>query len=236
MGVTKRILCLANSRKLHGRCVAGKELVDGAAASWVRPVSSRLHQEVSEREQRYRYRDSNDARVLDVIDVPLLHWLPATHQQENWLLDPNAKWTRVGTIGWADLDRLADSVGPLWVNGQSTYNGRNDEVAETDAATLRSSLTLIRVTSLSLASFAPGQAFGNGKRRVQAAFEFDGVKYRLWVTDPVYERACLALPDGRRQLGECFLTISLGQPYNSACYKLVAAIIERSTALGGVQR
>lgn len=53
-------------------------------------------------------------------------------------------------------------------------------------------------------------------------------EYRLWVTDPGYERAYLAKPDGEYELGESFLTVSLGEPHNDACYKLIAAIIGRA--------
>jgi hypothetical protein len=51
------------------------------------------------------------------------------------------------------------------------------------------------------------------------------------VTDPGYERTYLARPDGSYEIGESFLTISLGEPYNDYYYKLVAAIIPR--AAGG---
>ena len=47
------------------------------------------------------------------------------------------------------------------------------------------------------------------------------------MTDPVYERAYLAKPDGDYPIGVSILTISLGEPLNDACYKLVAAILER---------
>ncbi len=50
---TKRIVCLANSRKLQGRCIAGRELVSGKPAAWIRPVSDREHEEVSEYERQY---------------------------------------------------------------------------------------------------------------------------------------------------------------------------------------
>ena len=49
----KRIVCLANSRKLHGRSVAGREWIDGHSGRWIRPVSAREHQEVSEYERQY---------------------------------------------------------------------------------------------------------------------------------------------------------------------------------------
>lgn len=47
------------------------------------------------------------------------------------------------------------------------------------------------------------------------------------MTDPVYERRYLAEEDGLYDLGECYLTVSLGEVWEGAAYKLVAAIIER---------
>ena len=231
--ITKRIVCLANSRKLNGRCIAGIELVDGASAEWVRPVSNREHQEVSEYERQYN--DGSDPRVLDVIDVPLLEPRPGTYQRENWLLDANYYWTRIGTVGWEGLAALARSHGPLWINGRNTYYGLNDEIVETQADLLSSSLALVHVGKLRLRVFAPGTAFGNSKRRVQAAFEHAGVSYRLWVTDPVYELRYLAHADGIHELRECYLTVSLGEPFNNACHKLVAAIIESPTVRGATR-
>ena len=81
MQSVKRIVCLANSRKLHGRCVAGREWTDGRAGQWVRPVSDREHQDVSEYERQYE--DGSDPRVLDIIDVPVLDPKPEIYQTEN---------------------------------------------------------------------------------------------------------------------------------------------------------
>ena len=53
MAIVKRIVCLANSRKLNGRCIAGKELLGERPGSWLRPVSAREHEEVSEYERQY---------------------------------------------------------------------------------------------------------------------------------------------------------------------------------------
>ena len=53
MTIVKRVVCLANSRKLSGRCVAGKELVSDRPLRWLRPVSNREHEEVSEYERQY---------------------------------------------------------------------------------------------------------------------------------------------------------------------------------------
>jgi hypothetical protein len=227
MPVVKRIVCLANSRKPDGRCIAGVELADdGRRRGWIRPVSARPNQAVSEDERQYS--DGSDPTVLDIVDVPLLHHTPHTFQQENWLLDPEYYWQHARSVRWRDLPALLDPVGPLWINGHSTYHGRNDRVPEDVADQLPSSLTLIRVPTVRVRVFAPGADFGNPKRRVQAQFEHAGERYRLRVTDPVYERRYLAEQDGFYDLGDCFLTVSLGEAWEGAAYKLVAAIIERS--------
>ena len=74
--------------------------------------------------------------------------------------------------------------------------------------------------------FKPGEAFGNSKRRVQGQFTHSRHEpYGLWVTDPGYEREYLAKLDGTYEIGACYLTISLGEPFEGWCYKLIAAII-----------
>lgn len=224
----KRIVCLANSRKLNGRCIAGRQLPGGQPAEWIRPVSDREHGEVSEYERQYE--DGSDPRVLDIVNVPLLDAQPKGFQQENWLLDPDHYWVKIGIATWSDLKGLADPVGPLWINGYKTYSGLNDKVPLSLAESLTSSLRLVHVERLTLFVFKPGEAFGNPKRRVQGRFLHDGTPYWLWVTDPRYERAYLAKPDGNYELAESFLTISLGEPHDDACYKLIAAIIEREEA------
>lgn len=120
MDVTKRILCLANSRKLNGRCIAGIELEDGCGQHWIRPVSDRPNQEVSEDERMYI--DGNDPCVLDLVDTPLLHPAPVLHQQENWLLDPRRTWEKVGRFPWSDLGKLAESESPLWLFAESKFS------------------------------------------------------------------------------------------------------------------
>jgi len=193
-------------------------------------VSTREHEEVSEYERQYE--DGSDPRVCDVVDVPLLEPRPKAYQQENWLLDPDPYWKRVGRVDWNDLSTLADPSESLWIDGHSTYNGLNDKIPLSQTDALKTSLRLIRVDRLTLSVFKPGEAFGNPKRRVQGRFRHAGAEYHLWVTDPACERTYLSKADGVYELGQCFLTISLGEPHNGAAYKLVAAVIQQNEGVG----
>ena len=68
------------------------------------------------------------------------------------------------------------------------------------------------------------------KRRVQASFLYDNDQYRLWVTDPIYERNYLQEPDNSYELGESYLIVSLGEPFQGNCYKLDSSILEGEKA------
>ena len=221
---TKRVVCLANSRKLNGRCLAGREVSRRKLGDWIRPVSARAGREVSEYERQYQ--DGSDPRVLDIISIPVLKPLPEHWQTENWLLNDEYYWRKEGTWSRFELSEFVDPVAPLWVDGYHTYHGRNDKIPDESMRAIADSLRLIHAKRIRLEVFSPGEAFGNRKRRVQAHFRHAGTNYALWVTDPAYERRYLAKLDGTYDIGECYLTISLGEPFQGACYKLAAAIIE----------
>ena len=226
---TKQIICLANSRKLSGRCIAGREWDAGSpVGDWIRPVSARDGREVSEYERQYE--DGSDPVLLDIVAIPVLRQQPENYQTENWLLDDKYYWRKIGTYPRFDLPNLVDPVDGLWIDGYRTYNGINDKIPMEHAASLSSSLRLVQAEQLTLSVFAPGEAFGNSKRRVQGRFEYAGERYALWVTDPAYEREYLQKLNGTYQLGPCHLTVSLGESYGGFCHKLIAAIIESESA------
>ena len=230
MTTIKRLVCLANSRKNRGRCVAG--IVDDGSRKWIRPVSARQGHEVSAYERQYE--NGSDPSVLDIVSVPLLQPKPHGFQRENWLLDPHAHWKKIGRVGWDKLLTLEQRPKTLWTNGYSTYHGNNDRVSTEQVNTLPDSLKLIRVDGVTLQVHVPKEAFGDPTRVVRAKFRYAGSEYALRVTDPVYERIYLAERNGIYKLSEAFLTVSLGEPFEGYVYKLVAAIVERAkTKTGG---
>jgi hypothetical protein len=221
------IVCLANSRKLSGRCIAGK-IIDGPrAGEWVRPVSKRPGAEISELERRFK--NGASPALQDVLRVPLMAKAEHPYQPENHFIDKKFYWSAAGRMGWGEIARLADEVpGPLWVNLSSSRGGVNDRVHDMHAPeTTRDfgSLKLLRVVNLRISVAPEGQAESGMKRRVRGAFSCAGHKYRLMVTDPVVESRYLALNDGKYVVGEALICVSLGESFNGFAYKLIAAVL-----------
>jgi hypothetical protein len=218
----KTIICLANSRKISGRCVAGKEINGNGIGGWVRPVSARPTGELSEEERRFQ--DGQHPELLDVVHVPMVEPRPSGFQAENHLIDARYYWVKEREAAWAELEAAVDPVSPLWDNRSSTYNGLHDRVDEASANQLGSSLRLIAVNDFSVSVGIEGAAFGNAKRKVRGRFSLEDEEYRLAVTDPVVERQLLACPDGVFTVGNAILCISLGEPWDGYAYKLIAGI------------
>lgn len=232
MGYTKTIVCLANSRKPpSGRCVAGREVSASGFGHWIRPVSGRATQEISEEERRYQ--DGKDPMVLDVIAIEMTSHQPQHHQQENHLIDDQDYWVKTSRLSWRDLQgAVEDPGGPLWVNGHCSSNGQNDQVSEHESAGLSRSLYLVRPETLSIVVAREGGGFAPSRRRVRARFTLNGFSYRLVVTDPWVERRYLAGGDGETHVSDALLCVSLAEVFHGYAYKLAAAVITPERAEG----
>ncbi len=225
MSYDKTILCLANSRRPGGRCVAGKEKINNQFGGWVRPVSNRPTEEISQKEGRYK--DGSDPDVLDIIVIPMIQPKPTGFQSENHLIDPEYYWEKAGQATWSQVLAAVDAPsGSLWINGSSSYNGSNDRVIAASANTLKNSLFLIKPSDLKIVVATEGEDFGNPRRRVRASFHFNGEYYIFSVTDPFYRDQYLEGENGSFPIRTGLLCVSLGGLHEDGyAYKLAAAII-----------
>jgi hypothetical protein len=223
MAETKRLVCLANSRKHSGRCIAGKEIRAEGYGQWIRPISARPSAEISEEERRYE--NGVSPRVLDIINIRMVGAAPHLYQSENYMIDANYYWVKAGELARTGVKEILDTPAPLWTNNDSTYNGLNDRIRIEIAAKLTRSLTLIEPEDLTIKVVTEGADFGNPRRRVRAEFKHVDADYNLIVTDPVAEAVLLAKPNAEYKLNNTYLCISLGEAYTDGwCYKLVATV------------
>jgi hypothetical protein len=232
MAYSKKIVCLATSRKPSGRCVAGKEALENEYGGWIRPVSVRPSAEISLEERRYE--NGKEPRILDVIDIPMLAPVPRVHQTENHMIDQSFYWAKRDALVWDDLAELVDRPATLWTNGNSTYHGRNDKVTQELASQFTGSLFLIEPEACNVQVQLEGGTFAPAKRRVRADFRYNGVPYNFIVTDPVAEQAFLAQENGVHPLNDAYLCISLTEAYegDGCCHKLVATILTEELLRG----
>jgi len=220
---SKTILCLANSRKTSGRCVAGREVVNNVLGDWVRPVSVREKGELSELDRRYE--NGQHPQVLDIIRIPMLDVKPHQFQAENHLINDGYYWTLESQVNWDGVHNALDGPAPLWTNGDSSYSGINDRVSVANLGHPQGTLRLIKVADFSVHVVVEGAEFGNGKRKVRGRFTHGGVQHYLAITDPQIERQYFAGANGDFQIGEAIVCISLGELHNDYAYKLIASVI-----------
>ncbi len=84
-----RIICLANSTRPGGRCIAG---IDIETEEWVRPVSRSINRAIT---WDMRNIEGEEPQILDVIEIPLEdHGPDEGCQPENRLVKPG-KWRKV---------------------------------------------------------------------------------------------------------------------------------------------
>jgi len=219
---TKTFVVLAASRKYGGYCIAGKEWVDGKIGSWIRPVSGRTNGELSTEDVRM----NNGALpyCMDIVEIETGG--PASHayQKENFFAVEKSRWMWQLKLPHPTLPELMDKPDNLWLAGFNSTNGLNDRVPEETAMKANDpSLYLIQPDDFTI--LVSNDLYG--RKKVLARFAYRGTPYLLSVTDMVIERDYLIKPRGEYPLGDkdIYFTISLGEPFNGYCYKLVAAVI-----------
>jgi hypothetical protein len=220
----KTIVCLANSYKHGGRCIAGIDIHDG---QWIRLHSNSPDGALCACE--YMLDDGSEPRLLDVIEVELHYAIRSKSHPEDWQIAPEQ---------WRLVERTATERQWTQLTGEKTKSKGilcdcRDRIGtwELKYKPLKSSLCLIR----------PSEIYwwireDNGKRKCRALFHYNYVTYDFALTDPTWIEQLKLLPDGIYpqsnivdSTDETWLTISISEAYFGFHYKLVAGVIVRTT-------
>jgi len=224
--VTKKIVCLANSFRPGGSCVAGIEIVNGQYGDWIRPISHRANEAISDFEKTYA--DGTRLALLDVIEISFDAHRPEHHQTENWLISRGVKWRKLRT---ASRDELLGAVipqtAPLWLPAQSTNRGLNDKIATDVAQNFTCSLALIKPETADVEVSVNRYNPDNPKTEIWVEFSWSGIDHKMKLTDPVQFERFKTGGGGCHRLKNPFLCISLAEVWeqNQSASMLVAGLI-----------
>lgn len=221
----RRIVCLANSYKNGGRCVAGIEIVNGGFGPWIRPVSNRPARAINIPELTCT--DGNVCAPLDVLDIDFGAPMPEAYQSENVLITPGVRWVKsqVAPVG-SLIPALDPGLAPLWPHTESTYNGQNDKITTANLAQIGSSLALVRPQAATVRVFQNPYKEA-GKLDVRVRFTWGGEVNDLKLTDPVRLDAYQAAGVGNYDVVNPTMCVSIGEVFaaQNEAYKLVAGLI-----------
>ena len=227
----RRIVCLANSRKPNGRCVAGKLYAQGKFGTWLRPISIREGEELSGQERHIS--KGLEPALLDILEITISKHKPSGHQPENFTINPEYKFKKVGQVPADELIKVVDKPTNLWIMGyQSKTFGKNDLVPPNRILEVSNSLYLINPHTFTIQVVQ-----GTNSLQVRGQFSYLGADYNLRITDPVIEESFIPKGIGQYKIDDVLLTISLaeklftvaGHPSSSGYYKLIAGVIDVSS-------
>ncbi|MBI4201958.1 MAG: hypothetical protein HY532_02430 [Chloroflexi bacterium] len=218
-------VCLANSIKYGGRCIAGIR-TDGSG--WIRPVSDLQYGELHP--LHYLYPNNEEPILLDIVRADITTAQPQPHQPENWLIG-SRKWNKVGRYSPNEAYRFFQ---PFMASSFTIFGTGTDFIDYNyiQGNALKNSLALVEPLDIRWVII---RGF-RGERQVRVKFQ---IRYPYWnesvVTDPFWQQRLAHLKSGEypRHVGgltsadKLLFTISLAERplENGRRYKLVAAVI-----------
>lgn len=221
----KYFICLANSYKHGGRCVAGIEIAFDAEGKpaiirhpdgrprWIRPISKDSDGSISNE-------IAQDIKLLSVVKLTDAVPCPDKAHVED------TKYSQMECqhgcfIPSADLMELC-----LDNKHQAVFYFRGKAIPAVMVERLDYSLMLIKPDK--------AQAYVDEEReksKYRMKFTYYGSNYDFPITDPIFLEAFRTKPECYTDLKNIYLTLSLGQEFEGFHYKLVAAVIQTGESL-----
>jgi hypothetical protein len=212
-----RMVCLANSFKEGGRCIAGIELdnenkvvLQNGRPKWIRPVCSTPHSEVPNS-------IAEPFKLLDIIELEITERRPENYQSENVLFKEKSI-RKTGVFNKNLLVNYCDNTKYIF---STSYASLSEEVI----SQLDHSLLLIKLNSFEIIE-KPNEQHPD-KPKYRFVFTHNNIKYDFPITDPSFLKRYQKSKDFIKEITEVILCLSLGIkfPPTERYYKLVAGII-----------
>lgn len=215
----KHFICLANSYKRGGRCIAGivvtidssgkwvKETTQNGSPKWIRPIDKNTEfGEVPEHEARY-------IPLLSI--VKLTNVEPCPHESHS----EDVYYQQILAIGMIQpqseiLDQLTDNT-----HKEIFYN-RDIAISPDEYSMGNYSLMMIHPET-----FDFQEDLSKKRAKYRLRFSYHDTIYDLSVTDPIFYELISYNPNLIASLKDFYLVLSIGLVYEGRHHKLVAGII-----------
>ena len=232
-----KMICLANSFKHGGRCIAGFK-TDGSG--WLRPISSKFDGTLYE--EHYTLANGQEPQLFNIIKIECTQPRPEWHQPENWIIS-NRRWQLVGYPTREQLNNLLAKEIKRATNSPTLLSNQSDRI-EWDLQHNPPPASLCLIHPPTIQWQLSTKPYSN-KKKFRAIFSLQETQYNLGITDPIWQNILNQLPDGEYTSEQIvdqlelenfnpdrfLLTISLSEPFQPSeldpiyCFKLVAAVI-----------
>jgi len=214
----KIFVCLANSKKYGGRCLAGIELTrdeqgkphlvmsDTGKPRWIRPVAYTEHGEIPQTEVKHLH-------LLDFVEFESAKPCPQGYQTEN-VFYQDKTFGLCGNLNLKpeNLDQLIENQSDVLLGNREKYVS----VAETEK--LGHSIVLIKTETSRIKLYEKGT-------HLRIAFLWQNTTYDLPVTDIDFHLRWIDDPMLLHNKTNVYLCISLAINFEGRHYKLVAGIL-----------
>ena len=215
----KYFICLANSYKRGGRCIAGVEVVsngngkwklvhnDDGNPRWIRPIAQTTYGEIP----NYL---AEDIQMLSVVRLSNVEPCPEGAHTEN------VYYSRIEQFDY-DISQLLSSMNQfIDSRHQSIFHNRGRAVSAEMLGGINYSLMLIHPDK---ASAYRDENREKSKNRMK--FTYYGVEYDFPITDPAFLDEFKREPERYADIPNVYLAISLGLEFEGWHHKLVAGVI-----------
>jgi hypothetical protein len=210
-----KIVCLSNSYKEGGRCLAGivldennNPIFDNLNPKWLRPISNSLHGEIPTNlvEQ---------FNLLDIINIEITGYPEIiNYQSENAFFD-STSLCRIGSYDTSKINKLC-------CNRSVIFGNKGKAVAKNAINLLSYSLMFVKTNKFRVIERSYTDS-PYSQRRLQ--FYFNNIMYDFPITDPFFLGKYKLDKNILKNCKEIYLCLSLAVEWANWYYKLVASII-----------
>ncbi len=221
MSTEKFFVCLANSAREGGRCIAGKEIIlnqdkkeFASLTTWFRP----LGKDSSALSSRYV-----SIKIGQIVQCIVDEAKPDNVQPENCIVKEDTGLSELGTITTSNLADFLEYPTTLWETGYSSSLGENDKVPLVNLIQNAQSLYFVEIGPHTI--YKKQNTYEGAKPRLKIEFSYNDITYCLTLTANTPYWNVLGMDESKEINQGAYITISLAQPFYGNCYKLVAGYV-----------